>query len=100
MRGLIDVDAVAACICEARQGQSLAALCEAHGLRASDAPALSRILRGEAVSVATLRRIGRALGCIPPPRRLIRRTLTPAEAAAWDALPRGERLRRLTQAPG
>ncbi len=65
---------------------SLAALCEAHGLRATDAAALSRILRGEAVSAATLRRIGRALGCIPPPRRLIRRVLTPAQAQAWDRL--------------
>ncbi len=74
---------------------SLAALCEAHGLRATDAAALSRILRGEAVSAATLRRIGRALGCIPPPRRLIRRCMSAQEAAAWDALPPPERLKRL-----
>jgi hypothetical protein len=97
MRGLIDVGTVANCICEMRGDRSLVALCEAHGLPASDAPALSRILRGEAVSVATLRRIGRALGCVPQPRRLIRRVLTPQEAAAWDALAPPERLRRLTQ---
>ena len=95
MRGLIDVDSVAACICAAKGKRSLAAICTAHGLPKTDAPALSRILRGEAVSVATLRRIGRALGCLPPARKLIRRVLTPAEAAAWDALPPAERLRRL-----
>ncbi len=97
MRGQIDVDTVVACICEARGNQSLVALCEAHGLPRTDAPALSRILRGEPVSVATLRRIGRALGCIPPPRRLIRRCMSAQEAAAWDALAPPERLRRLTQ---
>ena len=97
MRGLIDVSAVAACICAAKGNRSLAAICAAHGLPKTDAPALSRILRGEPVSVATLRRIGRALGCVPQPRRLIRRVLTPAEAAAWDALAPAERLRRLTQ---
>jgi hypothetical protein len=91
MRGLIDVGTVANCICEMRGDRSLVALCEAHGLPASDAPALSRILRGEAVSVATLRRIGRALGCIPPARRLIRRVLTPAQAAAWDRLTQAQR---------
>jgi hypothetical protein len=58
---------------------------------------ISKLLRGEPVSVATLRRIGRALGCVPQPRRLIRRVLTPQEAAAWDALAPPERLRRLTQ---
>ena len=97
MRGLIDVDSVAACICAAKGNRSLAAICAAHGLPKTDAPALSRILRGEPVSVATLRRIGRALGCVPQPRRLIRRVLTPQEAAAWDALAPPERLRRLTQ---
>ncbi len=86
MSGQIDAGTVAACILEARGNQSLAALCEAHGLHRTDAAALSRILRGEPVSVATLRRVGRALGCIPPPRRLIRRVLTPQQAAAWDTL--------------
>ena len=97
MRGLIDVDSVAACICAAKGNRSLAAICAAHGLPKTDAPALSRILRGEPVSVATLRRIGRALGCVPQPRKLIRRVLTAQEAAAWDALAPSERLRRLTQ---
>ena len=95
MRGLIDVDSVAACICAAKGNRSLAAICAAHGLPKTDAPALSRILRGEPVSVATLRRIGRALGCIPPARKLIRRCMSAQEAAAWDALAPAERLRRL-----
>lgn len=84
-------------IVAANPDASLRSLCTAHGLPASDAPALSRILRGEPVSVATLRRIGRALGCVAPPRRLIRRCMSAQEAAAWDALAPAERLRRLTQ---
>lgn len=88
---VVDVSSVAACILEAKGNCSLVALCAAHGLPATDAPTLSRILRGESVSDATLRRIGRALGCIPPPRKLIRRTLTPEQAAAWDAMTTAER---------
>ena len=95
MRGLIDAEAVAACICAAKGNRSLAAICAAHGLPKTDAPALSRILRGEPVSVATLRRIGRALHCIAPAKKHIRRCMSAAEAAAWDALPPAERLRRL-----
>jgi hypothetical protein len=83
---VVDVGALAACIAAQKGDRSLVSLCTVHGLPRSDAPTLSRILRGEPVSVATLKRIGRSLGCIPPPRRLIRRTLTPAQAAAWDAL--------------
>ncbi len=93
----MDVGTVATCIFEMKGNQSLAALCEAHGLPKTDAPTLSRILRGEPVSVATLRRVGRALGCIPPARKLIRRCMSAQEAAAWDKLTPPERLRRLTQ---
>ena len=77
--------------------QSQSALARELRLGRNGQPLISKLLRGEPVSVATLRRIGRALGCVPQPRRLIRRVLTPAEAAAWDALPPPERLRRLTQ---
>ena len=91
----MDVGTVAACILATKEERSLVALCRAHGLPATDAPALSRILRGEAVSVATLRRVGRALGCIPPPRRLIRRVLTPQQAAAWDAMTQAQRNKAL-----
>lgn len=91
MSGQIDVGSVAACILATKGNDSLVTLCEARGLRATDAPALSRILRGESVSSQTLRRIGRALGCIPPPRRLVRRVLTPRQAAAWDAMTQAQR---------
>lgn len=57
---------------------------------------LSKVLRGETVSRETARRIMRALGLLPPPRKLHRVCMTPEEFAAWRALPRDERLRRLT----
>ena len=93
----MDVEAITACILAQKGKRSLRQLCADSGLPASDNALLSKLLRGEPVSVATLRRVGRALGCLPPARKLIRRVLTPAEAAAWDALPPPERLRRLTQ---
>ena len=93
----MDVEAITACILAQKGKRSLRQLCADSGLPASDNALLSKLLRGEPVSVATLRRIGRALGCVPQPRRLIRRVLTPQEAAAWDALAPPERLRRLTQ---
>ena len=93
----MDVEAIKACILAQKGNRSLRQLCADGGLPASDNALLSKLLRGEPVSVATLRRIGRALGCVPQPRRLIRRVLTPQEAAAWDALAPPERLRRLTQ---
>ena len=77
--------------------QSQRALARDLGLGNGGQALLSKILRGEPVSVATLRRIGRALGCVAPPRRLIRRCMSAQEAAAWDALAPAERLRRLTQ---
>jgi len=76
--------------------QSLRGVTAALGLPASDNALLSKIMRGEPVSATTLRRVGRALGIVAPPRKLIRRVMSPAEAAAWDALPSAERLRRLT----
>lgn len=76
-------------------GVSLRRIAAWVGLPASDNALLSKLLRGEPVSTATLRRLGRALGILPPPRKLIRRVMSPAEAADWDALPRAERLRRL-----
>ena len=79
----------------ANSGQSQAALAREHDLGASGQVALSRILRGEPVSDATLRRIGRALGCVDPPRRLIRRTLTPQQAQAWDAMTQEQRNKAL-----
>ena len=82
----MDVAEISACILAQKGKRSLRQLCADHGLPASDNALLSKLLRGEAVSAATLRRIGRALGCIPPPRRLIRRVLTPAQAQAWDRL--------------
>ncbi len=75
--------------------QSQSALARELRLGRNGQPLISKLLRGEAVSAATLRRIGRALGCIPPPRRLIRRCMSAQEAAAWDALPPPERLKRL-----
>ena len=91
MRGLIDVSAVAACICAAKGNRSLAAICAAHGLPKTDAPALSRILRGEPVSVATLRRIGRALHCLEQPRKMHRVVMKEDEVQAWQSMSRAER---------
>ena len=91
MRGLIDVDSVAACICAAKGKRSLAAICTAHGLPKTDAPALSRILRGEPVSVATLRRIGRALHCLEQPRKMHRVVMKEDEFQAWQSMSRAER---------
>ena len=93
----MDVEAIKACILAQKGNRSLRQLCADSGLPASDNALLSKLLRGEPVSVATLRRIGRALHCIAPAKKHIRRCMSPAEAAAWDALAPAERLRRLTQ---
>lgn len=77
--------------------QSQSALAREIGLGSGGQALISKLLRGEPVSVATLRRIGRALHCIAPAKKHIRRCMSPAEAAAWDALAPAERLRRLTQ---
>ena len=92
----IFVETITACILAQKGDRSLRQLCADAGLPASDNALLSKLLRGESVSVATLRRIGCALGCVAPPRRLIRRCMSAQEAAAWDALAPAERLRRLT----
>lgn len=91
----MDVAGITACILAQKGKRSLRQLCADCGLPDSDNALLSKLLRGEAVSAATLRRIGRALGCIPPARKLIRRCMSAQEAAAWDALPPPERLKRL-----
>lgn len=79
----------------ARDNLSYRALAHALGMDASAAATLNRIVRGQRVSADARRDIARRLGMVRPPRRLIRRVMSPAEAAAWDALPRAERLRRL-----
>ena len=91
----MDVKAITACILAQKGNRSLRQLCADCGLPDSDNALLSKLLRGEPVSVATLRRIGRALGCIPPARKLIRRCMSAQEAQAWDALTPPERLKRL-----
>ncbi len=95
MRGQIDVDTVAACICATKGNRSLATICAAHGLPKTDAPALSRILRGEPVSVATLRRIGRALHCLEQPRKMHRVVMKEDEFQAWQSMSKAERQRAL-----
>ena len=91
----MDVGTVATCIFEMKGNQSLAALCEAHGLPKTDAPTLSRILRGEPVSVATLRRIGRALHCLEQPRKMHRVVMKEDEFQAWQSMSKAERQRAL-----
>lgn len=78
----------------AHGGQSQAA--RALGLGPGGQALISKLLRGERVSDGTLRTLGRAVGVLPPPRKVLRRAMSREEAAAWDALSRGERLRRLT----
>ena len=91
----MDVAEISACILAQKGKRSLRQLCADSGLPDSDNALLSKMLRGEPVSVATLRRVGRALGCIPPARKLIRRCMSAQEAQAWDALTPAERLKRL-----
>lgn len=94
-RDSLDVDAVRACIWAQKGNRSLRRLCADAGLAPSDNALLSKLLRGEPVSVATVRRVGRALGCVSPPRKLVRRVLTPAQAAAWDAMTTEQRNKAL-----
>ncbi len=70
---------------------SLRKLAAALGLPVHSNAVLSKMVRGESVSAETARRVGRALGVTPPPRRLVRRCMTPAQALAWDALTHAER---------
>ena len=79
----------------ARDHLSFRGLAVALGLPVSAAATLNRIVRGESASADARLEVARALGLVRPPRKLIRRTMSPAEAHAWDALPRAERLRRL-----
>ena len=59
-------------IAEKAKSGTLAEVCEAHGLPAWYAADLSRIRRGQSVTAERYRRIARALGVIPPPRKLER----------------------------
>lgn len=76
---------------EAKNG-TLAAVCEAHGLPAKYAADLSRIRRGEHVRPERYRAIGRALGVIPPARKVRRVTLA---SIPLDAIARCARIASL-----
>lgn len=65
------------------------------GLNGGGQALISKVLRGERVSEATMRTLGRALGVLPPPRKVLRRAMSREEAAAWDRLTRAERLHKL-----
>ena len=78
-----------------RRGRSLRQLCADYGLPPSDAAHLSRMLTGGQVAGETERRIRRALGLMPPPRRVLRRAMTEAQARAWDMLTTEQRNERL-----
>ena len=80
----------------AREGRSLRDFAEALGLPPdSGAALLSKILAGKPAGPDTERRIGRALGIVKPPRRVLRRAMTEAQAQAWDRMTRAERNERL-----
>ena len=69
---------------------------EALGLPAdSGAAVISKILAGKPVAPDTEQRIGRALGIVKPPRRVLRRAMTEAQARAWDMLTTEQRNERL-----
>lgn len=74
-----------------RRGRSLRQFCRDYGLPESDAAHLSRLLAGKPVAVETQRRIGRALGLVPQPRRLHRVVMSQAQFARWKALTPAER---------
>ena len=75
--------------------KSYRAIADELGLGTSDVALMSRIARGESISPATLRRIGRALGVLPQPRKLVRRCMSPDLAQAWDRLTPEEKKERL-----
>jgi lambda repressor-like predicted transcriptional regulator len=62
-----------------KRGMSYRALCRAVGLPAKDFALLAKVARGEHVTPRTLRRIGRALGVVPQPRKLHRPVVSEAE---------------------
>ena len=74
-----------------RDGLTQSGLARSLGEGSAFQALISKLLRGESVSAETARRVGRALGILPPPRRLVRRCMTPAQALAWDALTHAER---------
>ena len=76
----------------AREGRSLRDFAEALGLPAdSGAALLSKILAGKPVAPDTERRIRRALGLLPPPRRLHRVVMSDEQFRAWQALTPAQR---------
>lgn len=80
-------DNLANAIEEARRGRSLRQLATDLSLEPDSGSALlSKALAGKPISVESYRRIGRALGIVPPPRRVLRRAMTEAQARAWDNL--------------
>ena len=78
-----------------RRGRSLRQLCADYGLPPSDAAHLSRMLTGGQVAGETERRIRRALGLLPPPRRLHRVVMSDEQFAAWQGMTQQERNERL-----
>ena len=74
-----------------RRGRSLRQLCADYGLPPSDAAHLSRMLTGGQVAGETERRIRRALGLMPPPRRLHRVVMSDEQFRAWQGLTPAQR---------
>ena len=91
----MDVAGISACILAQKGNRSLRQLCADSGLPASDNALLSKLLRGEPVSVATLRRVGRALHCLEQPRKMHRVVMKEDEFQAWQSMNRIDRRRAL-----
>lgn len=92
-----DIDLAAALADKYKETGSFRKLAAALGMEPNrTAPLLSKVLRGEPVSDATARRIGRALGILPPPRKYHRVVMSDEEYAAWHACPKEERAMRLS----
>lgn len=71
------------------------ALAAALGLGPNGYATLQRIVTGKPVSRAAQVRVARALGVLPPPKKLHRVVMTPEQLAAWRACPAHERAARL-----
>lgn len=74
-------ETVAAKLDELHGTMTLRAIVAEYGLRPQDIAPISRLLAGARVSPSVVRRIGRALGCVPPPRKLFRPVCTREE---WE----------------
>lgn len=89
---MMSADNLVNAITTARQGRSLRQLAADLGLEPDSGSALlSKALAGKPLSADSWRRIGRALGVVKPARRVLRRTMTAAQAARWDAMTRAQR---------